>query len=69
MLTAVRGHGFFRSEDGGRTWTKIAGWPQDLLEFDNPRQAFSIGWCPDKKLVYCAFLGGDAYRAEWMEME
>jgi len=65
MLVAISGHGYYKSADGGESWMKIADWADGMTKLDRPRSAFSIGWVPGKRLVYCAFLGGEAYRAEW----
>jgi photosystem II stability/assembly factor-like uncharacterized protein len=65
MLAGVNGHGFYRSLDGGATWTKLADWIETGKDFDKPREAFSIGWVPTQRLIYVAFLGGDAYRTKW----
>jgi hypothetical protein len=67
MLVAVKGHGYYRTTDGGGNWTKIAEWMDSATEFDTPREAFSIGWDLKRKLVYCAFLGGETYRTEWID--
>ncbi|MFW5864187.1 MAG: WD40/YVTN/BNR-like repeat-containing protein [bacterium] len=67
MLFAAKGHGYFRSIDRGKSWTKIANWMENATEFDKAREAFSIGWDLDRKLVYCAFLGGETYKTNWLE--
>ena len=66
MLVAVNGHGYFRSTDAGKSWTKIADWMDKATPFDAAREAFSIGWDLENRLVYCAFLGGEAYRSQWL---
>jgi photosystem II stability/assembly factor-like uncharacterized protein len=67
MLTAVRDHGYFRTTDGGRTWRKIAPWADGMTENDVPREAFSMGWVPSQRLVYCGFLGGESYRYRYAQ--
>ncbi len=65
MLVGVKGHGFYRSLDGGSNWSKLADWIETGKDFDKAREAFSIGWVPARRLIYVAFLGGDAYRTTW----
>jgi hypothetical protein len=58
--------GFLQSNDGGKTWEKVASMPpfQGGLTPKQPGQFITIGWDPQANILYASQMGSAAYRLQ-----
>lgn len=59
-------HGFLKTDDGGKTWRRVASMPpfQGGLVPKLPGEFITIGWDPAANILYASRMGSAAYRLE-----
>jgi photosystem II stability/assembly factor-like uncharacterized protein len=58
--------GFLQSNDGGKTWARIASWPpfKGGLTVTLPGEYQSVAWDPKANILYASLMGAAAYRLQ-----